>query len=617
MYVYSSEKTIPYDFEYGGDAALFEGESIQFVTAKLEDGSSLPDTKEDAVKRFTESDNVSAFVEHETTGNRGTTDFNFTPNESGLWMVGVVTVDDGNGFSGSNNGNLSIDGNVTFVGIDAFSVHEQKSHITTPAVAHPGKNATIEVDASALSAGNKNVSHAVAVFNEDRLSNFDYTVNATNRSNITIKTPIEQVTGTASTPANANIMGVKPQKRSFTGTKTVLSLFARLNNSTSASDNVSIRTGDKTIYASTVARVTDSKTSIDVPIPDGAPNDKYVVMHVATKEGSTETVSNRKELSVTQDAPSFTIDAGSSSISPTRVKPDETFNVSVDVENTGTATGTFAKPLKANGTAIATDRVTLDAGESDTLTYSTSIDTDGNYTLTVDGVTLGTITVKTPTTGGGGGGGDDDTPNDAYERDRLFYEDKFDAPLKGGESVSAVNITFSNKTTGEVIVQERTNVPGTVGEPDGVAVGYVKITVPKSARDDPSTLKFSVRQSKLDELDLSASDLEVQRFNDDTGDWESIDTRVVNDGDDTVVLEADTPGFSYFAITADEEPTTTTEPPTDGPTTTTEPPTDGPTTTTEPPTDGPTTTGTGVPGFGAVLAVIALLAIALVAVRRD
>ncbi|AHZ23288.1 PGF-pre-PGF domain-containing protein [Haloferax mediterranei ATCC 33500] len=323
-------------------------------------------------------------------------------------------------------------------------------------------------------------------------------------------------------------------------------------------------------------------------------------------------------VTVSQRAPSFSVDAGSSSISEQTVKPDETFTVSVDVDNVGTARGTFSKALKANGTALATESVTLDAGGSSTLTYSTSIDSDGNYTLTVDGVTLGTITVKTPTTGGGGGGGGGDDADDAYESGRLFHETQFDAPLKGGESVSAANITFSNETTGQVTVEERTSVPGIVGEPAETAVGYVKIQVPASARDEPSTLTFSVRQSRLDDLDLSASDLQVQRFNGDTGEWEALDTRVVNESSDTVVLEAETPGFSYFAITSKQVTTTTTEPPT---TTTTEPPTttDEPPTTDESPTTTgePATTGTGVPGFGAVLAVIALLAVALIAVRRD
>ncbi|MFC7131083.1 PGF-pre-PGF domain-containing protein [Haloferax chudinovii] len=327
-------------------------------------------------------------------------------------------------------------------------------------------------------------------------------------------------------------------------------------------------------------------------------------------------------VTVSARAPAFSIDAGASTISQTTVDTDETFTVRVRVNNTGTAEGTYTKALTAGRTTLATESVTVGPGSSGTLTYSVSIDDAGTYDLRVDGVTIGSITVEEANVGGGGGGGGGSSlpKDDTTDSDRLFSAPGFDAQFDGGQGVSAVSITFSQQTTGEVIVSERSGLPGRVGQPGGTAVSYVRIDVPDSARDRQSTLRFTVRQSRLDELGVESSDLVVRRFNEDSGSWEDLETSVVDSGDGAVVIEADTPGFSYFAVTSRQVATTTT--PTDDTTTTT---VDDDTTTASstPGFDDDTTTAPSgttdspVPGFGAALAVVALLAAALLAVRRN
>ncbi|CQR48612.1 hypothetical protein BN996_00059 [Haloferax massiliensis] len=330
-------------------------------------------------------------------------------------------------------------------------------------------------------------------------------------------------------------------------------------------------------------------------------------------------------VSVSERAPAFSIDAGASSISQATVDTDETFTVRVRVNNTGTAEGTYTRALTAGSTTLATESVTVGPGSSGTLTYSVSIDDAGTYDLQVDGVTIGSITVEEANVGGGGGGGGGGGSglphDDTTDSDRLFSARGFDAQFDGGQGVSAVSITFSQQTTGEVIVSERSGVPGSVGQPGGTAVSYVRIDVPDSARDRQSTLRFTVRQSRLDELGIESSDLVVRRFNEDAGSWEDLETRVVNSGDGAVVIEADTPGFSYFAVTSRQVVTTT---PTDDDDATTTPADDDTTTASSTPgfdddttTAASSTTDSPIPGFGAALAVVALLAAALLAVRRN
>ncbi|WP_049920631.1 PGF-pre-PGF domain-containing protein [Haloferax sulfurifontis] len=388
----------------------------------------------------------------------------------------------------------------------------------------------------------------------------------------------------------------------------------KLGNLGGASGNVS---GDVTRNGTTVGNVSTSlasgaqRTFTFTDTPPGTGD--YVYAFNGTTI-DTVTVSAR--------APAFSIDAGASTISQTTVDTDETFTVKVRVNNTGTAEGTYTKALTAGRTTLATESVTVGPGSSGTLTYSVSIDDAGTYDLRVDGVTIGSITVEEANVGGGGGGGGGNSlpHDDTTDSDRLFSAPGFDAQFDGGQGVSAVSITFSQRTTGEITVSERSGLPGSVGQPGGTAVSYVRIDVPDSARDRQSTLRFTVRQSRLDELGVESSDLVVRRFNEDAGSWEDLETRVVDSGDGAVVIEADTPGFSYFAVTSRQVVTTTT----DDDTTTTTTPDDGTTTASSTPgfDDETSTTASGttdspVPGFGAALAVVALLAAALLAVRRN
>ncbi len=390
----------------------------------------------------------------------------------------------------------------------------------------------------------------------------------------------------------------------------------KLGNLGGASGNIS---GDVTRNGTTVGNVSTSlasgaqRTFTFTDTPPGTGDYVYAF--------GGETI---ETVSVSARLPAFSIDAGASSISQSTVDTEETFTVSVRVNNTGTAEGTYTKALTADGTTLATESVTVGPGSSGTLTYTVSIDDAGTYDLQVDNVTVGSITVEEPNVGGGGGAGGSSLPHDATtDSDRLFSARGFDAQFDGGQGVSAVSITFSEQTTGEVVVSERSGVPGSVGQPDGTAVSYVRIDVPDSARDRASTLRFTVKQSRLDELGIESSDLVVRRFNEDAGSWEDLETSVVDSGNGAVVLEADTPGFSYFAVTSRQAVTTTTPDDDDG-TTTTPDDGDGTDTTTgtagfddETSTAASDTTDSPVPGFGAALAVVALLAAALLAVRRN
>ncbi|MFC7202640.1 PGF-pre-PGF domain-containing protein [Haloferax namakaokahaiae] len=657
-YVYKKGERIPFTFQGIRNVDLIDGEDVQLVAAKVESGASVPRSPAAVAENLTTNDDITAKVVADGTGKSGVNDFSFTPTESGIWMVAVVTVDDGTGFSDANDdGNLETNGNVTVVGVDAVPVHERKSCVVTDPLVKQGETTTVDVNACGLSG---DVRHTIAVFNETALDQYDHTINATDRDDVTVETEIAEINGSANLSEEANIMGIKPGSQSFSGTTTAMSLFERLNNSTSQSriDGVTVVEPKATVYATAVTTVGPADTSIDVPVPEG-PDGEYVLVHVATEKGTTKTVSNRELLRVYESAPWTRVVPGSVSISPTSVEAGEEFTVTVTMKNYGTKVGQCAAKLKADGNEIGRQCAKLDPGKTKTLTYTVSIDTPGTYTLRVNSESIGSITVTEASGGGGstgggndgGGGGydggtdddddDGDTPagggggggnagpplkaDGTYDSSQLSLEKKFDGSLPDGRGVTGLSIGFDSTVRGKVTVRERAGLPGTLGRPTGKPVSWLQIDVPDAVEDEPATLTLTVKRSKLDELGVSADDLQVERYDDDTSAWETLETRVVNDSGETVVIEAETPGFSYFAVVAkqvDDGGTTTAEPtPTEETTTTEEPtPTEETATTTTAETETtaePTTTSSPVPGFGVVVALVALLAVALAAVRHD
>ncbi|MDB9249357.1 PGF-pre-PGF domain-containing protein [Halorubrum ezzemoulense] len=112
-------------------------------------------------------------------------------------------------------------------------------------------------------------------------------------------------------------------------------------------------------------------------------------------------------------------------------------------------------------------------------------------------------------------------------------------------------IDFKSDVEGTVNVTTRESEPADVEPPSGTAVQVSEITVPEDARNSPATIRMTVDTARLEEHDATAEELRVERFSD--GTWESLETTVVDAGNDRVVLEAETPGFSMFAVTAEED----------------------------------------------------------------
>jgi PGF-pre-PGF domain-containing protein len=192
-----------------------------------------------------------------------------------------------------------------------------------------------------------------------------------------------------------------------------------------------------------------------------------------------------------------------------------------------------------------------------------------------------------------------------------------------------VTVAFDRPTTGTVSVEAVGGLPAAAPEPDGRTVAAVEVSVPDEATDRPATVEVTVPRTAVESAGVEPSALRVVRF-DGGGGIDGLGTDVVAADDETVVVAAETPGFSTFAVIAPNQPAarTTGAVPTATPTASSTP------TATPPPTATPTATATAAStdrteatptpdptagdgaGFGPLIALAALLTAAAAATVR-
>lgn len=236
---------------------------------------------------------------------------------------------------------------------------------------------------------------------------------------------------------------------------------------------------------------------------------------------------------------------------------------------------------------VDTDSVTVPIGEeaSTTLTWSTDDELDGSGTITVQsGESTASATVEVeqdgppdiadpdpgggmspPSGGDGGGDGDADDGDDPAEdvADGVVYIEEQE--IASSEEFGLSQVRFTDEASVESITWDGTQFNGSVAvstfedtpnettATPGTAATIAQISVPDDVRDESATVQLRVADDQLDAADADADDLRIFRFAD--GEWDALETEVAEDTADGVVVQAETPGFSYFAVSAVSEPT--------------------------------------------------------------
>jgi len=145
---------------------------------------------------------------------------------------------------------------------------------------------------------------------------------------------------------------------------------------------------------------------VTVETPDAVSSDQQFSVHVSYEDEDADTSSSADATDSTdstdttdpadsgQEPPgNATLAVTSASVSPTTIAPGESTTVTATVENTGTEPGTMTTQLVLGGAVVDTQDVALDPGESTTVSFEQQLDEPGGYTIAVNDVVAGTVTV--------------------------------------------------------------------------------------------------------------------------------------------------------------------------------------------------------------------------------
>lgn len=97
-----------------------------------------------------------------------------------------------------------------------------------------------------------------------------------------------------------------------------------------------------------------------------------------------------------ESAPEPRIRVVDASVSETEITVEDELEVTGTLENEGDRAGTFHAELRIDGSIIDTKEVTVEAGETATVTFAGSFAEPGEYVVSVNDVTAGTVLVELP-----------------------------------------------------------------------------------------------------------------------------------------------------------------------------------------------------------------------------
>lgn len=275
------------------------------------------------------------------------------------------------------------------------------------------------------------------------------------------------------------------------------------------------------------------------------------------------------------------------SLNATDVELNGAVTVTADVQNVGNASGTYSADLEIDGSVEETTTVTVAAGVTDTITFTHAFPTAGDYDVSVDGVTAGTVSVEQSGNGNddGSGGSDGGSDNDGDSGDdgsdpspptpsapepsisvenasagvELTITDAHSgeavsvpvdgAVETGGVDLTTLAITLAESGDFEATIAAHEGAPSDAGElPDTAqALGYLDVAHElDDGQIEGATFEFSVSIDELEARDLDATQIVLYHSVD--GEWVERETTVVEEREDAVDLRADVPHFSWFAV---------------------------------------------------------------------
>ncbi|RLM96042.1 PGF-CTERM sorting domain-containing protein [Haloarcula sp. Atlit-7R] len=217
----------------------------------------------------------------------GVLETSYTPDSGGAYGFILVTVDDGQGLSVSDN-NVSADGNVTVVGVEQTLVQENPATVNATAndVA-AGDNVSLDIETGL---DDDSVTHAVLLFDEDELQQRTSTVRVTgdidenfSEEQVTVENSFDGVNGVSSADDDATLPVGDSTAAGAMPSAGLVGLFGFVLSEASPEP-----TGDDVLHASATTVSDASDTTVDVETLDSWPNGTYTYVHIAVGEDSNE-----------------------------------------------------------------------------------------------------------------------------------------------------------------------------------------------------------------------------------------------------------------------------------------------------------------------------------------
>jgi PGF-pre-PGF domain-containing protein/PGF-CTERM protein len=359
----------------------------------------------------------------------------------------------------------------------------------------------------------------------------------------------------------------------------VLGLPSQLSCSPEGSQSISIESGSGSATFSCEADAPgDYNGGIDVSVSgettDGDP------ISDSTRTGLT--VRSPASLSLATSLDADSIETGDSTTLTVSISNSGDVATSYDLSASPDAglsvTGSGSGSVDGGATAFETYTLTGDSTGDQDVTITL---TGGNGQEITD---VATVSVESSGgdggDGGGGGGGSASTAPEVVDSEAIEALDPpadvelqraEQAQITVDEETGQASVTFTEESTteritfddgdveGEVTVADYDAAPAETGPSPGASVSVSQIEVPDPDRS--ATIRKRVSRARLEEIEADAADLRISRFDDEAGEWQLLDTEVVESGEERVVLEADTPGFSFFAVSAVSVPEATVDAP--------------------------------------------------------
>ncbi|MFC3959122.1 CARDB domain-containing protein [Halovivax cerinus] len=421
--VYDNESAIPIAFNGSSthDISQFENKNATVVFGKFTgdsdtNTSALPSTMS-AFETFLSSNGIDELNGNVTFAEGGSptitdTGFSgeFTPAEDGPFGDGVgqyvvfAAVNETSDTAPEmvTDENLTPSGDTVIVGAEALTVQDTNSETTHVDGSEPGDDVTFDADAMVGADGS--VHHTIALYHEETFAQSGTLINLTapldadfSTDDVSVEPELSGVNGNVTLQ---NVDWLEGASASTTGSSTDVVSYLGAQSDAAATEEGTLLDG------AAVTKVAGNVSEeLTVETRGNWTEGDYRWIHVAGTDGG-ELATDTGTVTIEEsgggggippappggggDADISLTDTG---VSTTSADLGESYEITATYENTGDASGSHVAELTRDGSTVETKVVSLDAGETTTVTFSDSRDSAGTYDYAVDGTSAGSVVV--------------------------------------------------------------------------------------------------------------------------------------------------------------------------------------------------------------------------------